>query len=621
MITNFLKKHYLMFADLLSINAAFILSTLLHYEGSFPNNFISNFATALLIQTIIKLMVFKYYQLYDSFWQYASIEELVKVVTAVLAGNVVGFIYWFSIGKSVKLGILVFALLLEVSFIGSARFGSRIIQRLSRQQSLTRNTRVMNYLIIGSGATASLIATEIKNHPQDHGKIVGFIDDDPKLKNKTISGIKVLGDKYDIETLVRKHNVKEIIIAIPNANTKEMKEILEECKRTTAKTVIMPGVREVLNGQISLSKIRNVEIDDLLQKEPFDLDVIKITEYISEKTIMVTGAGGMIGSELCRQLLGFSPKKLILLDIYENTIYTLQNELMKDYPDVALDLIVGTTQDRGSIFKHIETLAPDVIFHAATYNNEAFMERSPLEAIRNNTFGTRNIAEAASTFGVKHFILVSTDKVVNATSILNASHRMSEIAVQCLSKKSPSTIFSIVRFGNVLGSKGSVIPIFKRQIKEGGPVTVTHKEVVRYFISLPEVSQLLIQAGSIAQNGQILHIDMGKSVRIYDLAKDLITLSGLKPFKDIDIQIIGLRPGEKLFEQRLLKPVHTINTQHEKIHEIEPMDLDYTHMLDLLNELQHSLAVKNDENVFLIVKQLIHGYSDYTALDSIKIGV
>lgn len=428
--------------------------------------------------------------------------------------------------------------------------------------------------------------------------------------NKTIAGVKVLGNNYDIGSIVHKFNVNEIIIATPTADPTTLRMIISECKRTAAKVRIVPGIRELIDGQVSLSKIRDVEIEDLLGRETVNLNIREVVSYLEGKIIMVTGGGGSIGSELCRQIARFNPGKLIILDNYENNAYEIQNELINDYENkLNLDVIIASVRDRDDVFSIIEVYHPDVIFHAAAHKHVPLMERSPWEAIKNNVFGTKNVAEAAHEFGVDRFVMVSTDKAVNPTNIMGASKRICEMIIQGLARQS-KTKFTAVRFGNVLGSNGSVVPLFKKQIKEGGPVTVTHKEIIRYFMTIPEAAQLVIQSGAIAKGGEIFVLDMGQPVKIFDLAVDLIKLSGLKLNEDIEIEIIGLRPGEKLYEELLMDEEGLKETCFEKIRVGKPGDIDYTLLKKSLEELRPFLKSSNRKALINMVKNIVPTYKD-----------
>ncbi len=600
----------LVIADVIGINGTFLLALFLHYEEQIPGTIIGQYIQCALFLTIGKLLVFKYFELYDSVWEYASIEELIKVVEAVVVGNMIGGLYMYTMSFTVFYGIYIIYMQMEFAYLCGIRFSYRIVRRLRHRTSITIQDKQKHVLIIGSGSTACLIASEIKNHPRKYGERVGFIDDDPHKLNKTVSGVKVLGNTNDIYSISKRYHVDEIILAIPTASKHKKREVLRECRRCEAKVRILPGVQEIIDGQVSMNKIRDVQIEDLLGREPVNLNVSEIAGYIEDNVILVTGGGGSIGSELCRQIIKFEPRKLVILDIYENNAYDIQNELRRKYPKHSIDVIIASVRDRNSIMDIIGKIKPRVIFHAAAHKHVPLMERCPKEAVKNNTFGTMNVAEAAMEHSVKCFVLISTDKAVNPTNIMGASKRMCEMVIQGLAQKSINTKFVAVRFGNVLGSNGSVIPLFKRQIKEGGPVTVTHKDIVRYFMTIPEAAQLVIQAGAIARGGETFVLDMGEPVKIYDLAVELIRQSGLKPFDDIDIDIVGLRPGEKLYEELLMEEEGLEGTKYAKIYIGQPMDIEYSDLKRRFGELKKLLDEGETEEVVGMIRQIVTTYRD-----------
>lgn len=602
------RQLFLVISDVFSVNIAFILALFLHYEGHIPSEIITIYFNCIIMLTIGKILIYRYFELYNSLWSYASIDEFVKIIIAGLVGTVFGTAYLIFMGQRVFFGIYFTAMILEISFAGGVRFSYRLIRSLKNKNILKKFDHEKRILIIGSGATATLIATEIKNHASSYGQIIGFIDDDESKLNKSISGVKVLGNYHDIYSIVHKFKVNEIIIAVPTAGPYTVRMVIAECKRTSAKVRIMPGIREVIDGQVSLNKIRGVEIEDLLGRESVNLHVTEIISYIKNKTVLVTGGGGSIGSELCRQIAKFHPGKLIILDNYENNAYEIQNELIREYGErLILDVIIASVRDRYNIFSIIGNNRPDVIFHAAAHKHVPLMEHAPGEAIKNNAFGTKNVAEAAHEYGVERFVLISTDKAVNPTNIMGASKRICEMIIQGLAKQS-NTKFTAVRFGNVLDSNGSVVPLFKKQIKEGGPITVTHKDIIRYFMTIPEAAQLVIQSGAIAKGGEIFVLDMGDPIRIYDLAVDLIKLSGLKLDEDIKIEITGLRPGEKLYEELLMDEEGLIDTKCEKIHIGKPIDIDYTQLTQSLDELSQIVKSPNIDDLIDMVKKIVPTY-------------
>ncbi|MDD3305523.1 MAG: nucleoside-diphosphate sugar epimerase/dehydratase [Acetobacterium sp.] len=604
------RQLFLIAADILAVNAAFFVTLFLHYEGAIPADIFSIYLSSVFVLTAGKLLIYRYFDLYNSLWSYASIEELLKILVAVIVANGFGVIYLIYMGERLYFGIYLTSMVFEIAIVSSIRFSYRLIRSLKNRKIFMKQDLEKKILIIGSGSTATLIATEIKNHALNYGQVIGFIDEDAQKLNKTIAGVKVLGNNYDIGSIVHKFNVNEIIIATPTTDPTTLRMIISESKRTTAKVRIVPGIREMIDGQVSLSKIRDVEIEDLLGRDTINLNIREVVTYLEGKIILVTGGGGSIGSELCRQIARFSPGKLIILDNYENNAYEIQNELINDYENkINLDVIIASVRDREEVFSIIELYHPDVIFHAAAHKHVPLMERSPWEAIKNNVFGTKNVAEAAHQFGIDRFVMVSTDKAVNPTNIMGASKRICEMIIQGLARQS-KTKFTAVRFGNVLGSNGSVVPLFKKQIKEGGPVTVTHKEIIRYFMTIPEAAQLVIQSGAIAKGGEIFVLDMGQPVKIYDLAVDLIKLSGLKLNEDIEIEIIGLRPGEKLYEELLMDEEGLTETRFEKIRVGKPGDIDYALLKKSLEELKPLLKLSSQKELIKMVKNIVPTYKD-----------
>ena len=635
MITKKSRQILLIIEDTVAVNLAFILALFLHYEGNVPTEVIVFYLEYALIITIGKLLIYKYFDLYNSLWAYASVEELMKIVFAVVASNIFSTSFLIYMGQQLYFGIYLSSMFFEVTIVGAIRFSYRFFRGfknnypnkpvniagvihyifsyfrgLKNNYPIKKQNQETRILIIGSGSTASLIASEIKNHASTYGQVIGFIDEDENKLNKNIAGVKVLGNNYDIVSIAHRLKINEIIIAVPTASSATMRMIVGECNRTEARVMITPGIREMIDGQVSISKIRDVQIEDLLGRETVNLNVKEVANYIEGKVIMVTGGGGSIGSELCRQICKLNPAKLIILDNYENNAYDIQNELIKDYgKKLNLDVIIASVRERDNIFSIIETSHPDVIFHAAAHKHVPLMERSPNEAIKNNVFGTKNVAEAAHEYGVERFVLISTDKAVNPTSMMGASKRICEMIIQGLAQQS-KTKFTAVRFGNVLGSNGSVVPLFKKQIKEGGPVTVTHREIIRYFMTIQEAAQLVIQSGAIAKGGEIFVLDMGQPVKIYDLAVDLIKLSGLKLNEDIEIEITGLRPGEKLYEELLMDAEGLSDTRYDKIRIGQPSEIDYLMLKKSLDEVRLILKSSDKDILISMVQNIVPTYRD-----------
>ncbi|MFS0822734.1 polysaccharide biosynthesis protein [Bacillus sp. 1P02SD] len=496
------------------------------------------------------------FKLYKKAWEYASIGELVIIAKSVTATVILAAIMQFVLNHEIYTRFLTVTWMLLVLFIG----GTRFCWRIYRDTYIKKNDHRNRTLIIGAGAAGTMVVRQIKNNNESELIPIGFIDDNVKKQNLDILGIPVLGGIESIEEVVREKNIANIIIAIPSLNKKELNNIFQECAKTKAKTQILPMLEDLITGKVAVNQFRDVQVEDLLGRHPVELDTESISDYITNKVVLVTGAGGSIGSEICRQVAKFKPKQLILLGHGENSIYTIELELNETDQDkkITITTEIADVQDKQKMLDVMSTYQPDVVYHAAAHKHVPLMERNPEEAIKNNIIGTKNVAEAADWCGVHTFVMVSTDKAVNPTSVMGATKKLAEMIVQNMGQRS-KTKFVAVRFGNVLGSRGSVIPLFKRQITKGGPVTVTHPEMVRYFMTIPEASRLVIQAGALAQGGEIFVLDMGDPVKIVDLAKNLIKLSGYS-VDEIGIEFSGMRPGEKLFEE-LLKDNEVHDTQ------------------------------------------------------------
>ncbi|MFA6939919.1 MAG: polysaccharide biosynthesis protein [Clostridiaceae bacterium] len=562
-----IKETILVFIDTLLVNFAYLIAMFFRFDNKIPELYIKNYLNQAFLITIIYILCFRLFRLYSSLWMYASIDEFVKGVKACLLGGAINLIYsLFS--RRIPLSISLMAVMLVMIFVVGFRLSFRVgrryrIKRSNRKQKIKTKSydRVM---VIGSGDAGSIIIREMKNSSEVSMFPVCVIDDDKNKIGKMVLGVPVVGDRFSIRKFAEDKNIDLILIAIPKLTGESKKELINICKNTGCKVKTMPGLYELMNGSISLTRIRDVDPDELLGRTPIILDKEGISDTISGKTVLVTGGGGSIGSELCRQISEYCPKQLLILDIYENGVYDLQNELKKNYSYLDFKIIIGSVCDKKMLNDLFEEYRPQIIFHAAAHKHVPLMEDNPSEAIKNNVFGTLNTAETADKFIAERFVLISTDKAVNPTNIMGATKRICEMIVQSIDKKS-KTNFSVVRFGNVLGSNGSVVPLFKKQIEGGGPVTVTNKYVTRFFMTITEASQLVLQAGAFAKGGEIFILDMGKPVKVYDLAKDLIKLSGFEPDKDIKIQIIGLRPGEKLYEEVLTEEEGLNKTKHEKI--------------------------------------------------------
>ncbi|MBV7508964.1 polysaccharide biosynthesis protein [Bacillus sp. sid0103] len=486
------------------------------------------------------------YKLYQKAWEYASVGELIAIVKAVTFSIAVTALMQEVFFHNMYVRALMITWMLHVLLIGGSRFSWRMFRDsyMKKQQSIKRT------LIIGAGSGGTMVARQLLSNHEIDLKPVAFIDDDPKKYKLDILGIPVVGDSSHITEAVEKFQIDNIVIAIPSLGRKELNRIFEECAKTKAKTQIIPKLEDLMTGKISVNQFREVQVEDLLGREPVELDIDSISEYVTGKTVLVTGAGGSIGSEICRQICKFNPGKIVLVGHGENSIYLIDMELRKKYQNqIEIVPVIGDIQDRTRMFDVMEEHRPYVVYHAAAHKHVPLMEYNPREAVKNNIFGTRNVAEAADTFGVNTFVMISSDKAVNPPNVMGATKRFAEMIIQSLAVHS-NTKFVAVRFGNVLGSRGSVIPLFKKQIQAGGPVTVTHEDMTRYFMTIPEASRLVIQAGSLARGGEVFVLDMGEPVKIVDLAKNVIKLSGYS-IEEIGIRFTGLRPGEKMYEELL----------------------------------------------------------------------
>lgn len=601
------KTAILLFAfDVVFINLSYLLSLYSKFGDNIEIVLAYSFIKHIPIILFIKIFVFDNFKLYKSLWEFASIDELVEVVEASIISNVISVFYLLVVNVRLPISVYLMVIILDTAFIGGSRFCLRIVRRLKvKMKIIDKNYK--RVLIVGAGAAGSVVIRELRNHNALNSKPVAIIDDDPAKKNLNINGVPVVGNRNDIVHICKKYNIDEIIIAMPSASRKDIKEIVNECKKTKCKTKILPGVYEIIDGKVNVSTIREVDISDLLGREEIRLDMEEINRYIRGKRILVTGGGGSIGSELCRQIANYNPKELIIFDIYENTVYDIQNELLRKHKDLQLSVVIGSITDKKALEEVFSTKKIDIVFHAAAHKHVPLMEFSPKEAVKNNVFGTLNVVEAVDKYNVSKFVLISTDKAVNPTNVMGATKRITEMIIQTKNMTS-NTDFVAVRFGNVLGSNGSVIPLFKKQIEEGGPVTVTHPEVVRYFMTIPEACQLVLQSGAMAKGGEIFVLDMGEPVKIIDLARDLIKLSGFEPDVDIKIEITGLRPGEKLYEEPLLNNGTVIRTVHNKIYVEKPMIHDYSKLELGLNRLRNALEYGSNDLIRSILSDIVPTY-------------
>jgi len=598
----------LVITDIIIVNIAIYMALLLRFDGRIMAQYKEIYYNTFVVLTLIKIFVYMIMGLYNSLWRYASIDELLQVFFATAIETAICYLYGEYFGAKLPRSVYIMSWFITFIFIGGSRLSYRILRRLNYfvRSDKAEKSRV---LVIGAGEAGSMVIKELQKHNELGSIPVAIIDDDVHKQKSNIHGIPVLGGRNQIRNIASKYYIDEIIIALPSAPRSELRKIIEICKETKCKLKILPGVYEILDEKVSLKKIRDVNIEDLLGRDEVKLNTEEIAGYIKDEVILITGGGGSIGSELCRQIAKFKPKKLVIFDIYENNAYDLEMELISNYKNkLNIEIVIGSIRDKERLRQVFSKYKPGVVFHAAAHKHVPLMELNPGEAVKNNVFGTLNLVQCADEFETKKFVLISTDKAVNPTNIMGATKRVSEMIVQAMDKLS-KTEFVAVRFGNVLGSNGSVIPLFKKQIAQGGPVTVTHPEVTRYFMTIPEAAQLVIQAGAMAKGGEIFILDMGQPVKILDLARDLIKLSGFEPDEDIKIVFTGLRPGEKLYEELLLDEEGIKGTYHENIYIGKPLDVSFNEVMSGIRALQNSI---NDKKALKrCLKNIVATYECY----------
>jgi FlaA1/EpsC-like NDP-sugar epimerase len=601
------KVAILLIVDVVLINLAYLLGFYFRFAEGIPAVHMNNYWENFIFINSIYILCFCFFRLYVSLWSYASLDEFLLSIGGCVLANVITIFYSMMVGLVIPIGVNVLAGIFCVLLVVGFRMSFRVYRRMVINFSKRDKSDYKNIMVIGAGSAGWMIINEMRNRPELKCNPVAVIDDNRYKRGSTICGVKVYGNCKDIKEVAVERAVKEIIIAIPTLSVERKKEIINICKKTGCKIRIMPSIGDLIEGRVTMKQVRDVEVEDLLGRAPIVLDSEGIADYLQGNTVLVTGGGGSIGSELCRQIVRFKPKELLILDIYENNAYDLQNELRYKFPNLNLKVIIASVRDKKRLEKIFEEFKPAVVFHAAAHKHVPLMEDNPGEAVKNNIFGTLNLAECADRFGVKRFVMISTDKAVNPTNIMGASKRACEMIVQAMDRMS-RTEFVAVRFGNVLGSNGSVIPLFKRQIAQGGPVTLTNKYITRYFMTIPEAAQLVLQAGAYAEGGEIFVLDMGKPVRIYDLACDLIRLSGFEPGIDIKIEVTGLRPGEKLYEELLMDEEGLGKTKHEKIFVGRPTFSDMEILKMIFDEMRFILEFGSKEELVMKMEELVPTY-------------
>ncbi len=594
--TMWMRRISLMLIDICVVIAASIGALVVRFEFSVsavPEYYMEVIWKSLPLMMLIAIAVFSFFRLYSTLWYYAGATELLYLTSACVVDALLNALMILLIYRKVDYPLprswyfLYGAFLLILMVI--ARFSQRGVKTLSNRRHQAE--KMKRVLIVGAGEAGNAIIKEIVNSPYVNLKIVGIVDDDKTKRGKFLHGIKVIGDRNDIVDIVESQRVDEIIIAMPAATAQETKGILDICKQTGCELKRLPGMFQLVNGDVSISKLKDVDVNDLLGREPIKVDLDSIMGYVSGKVVMVTGGGGSIGSELCRQVASHNPKQLVIVDIYENSTYDIQLELKRKYPDLNLVVLIASIRNTKRMDDIFRIYRPEIVYHAAAHKHVPLMEDSPNESVKNNVLGTWKVVQAADKYKVKRFVMISTDKAVNPTNIMGATKRICEMIIQTYNNRS-ETEYVAVRFGNVLGSNGSVIPLFKKQIEEGGPVTVTHPDIIRYFMTIPEAVSLVLQAGAYAKGGEIFVLDMGEPVKIVDLAKNLILLSGHKPDEDIQIVFTGLRPGEKLYEEMLMKEEGMQDTANKLIHIGKPIQMDEERFLRQLEELKEYVVTE-----------------------------
>ena len=607
------RRIFLVITDIILINGSVFLSLIMRFEiniASVPEEYIQKYIVNVIPFTIVTLIIFWCFRMYHSLWQYASIAELYKIVEACVVAELAHLCVTSFMGWMLPRSCYFTSGVFLIVAMSASRFMYRLLRQLINEYRHT--SEQLKIMIIGAGEATSVLMREISNSRYlDNSKVVCIIDDDLGKVGKYIRGVKIVGTRDHIKEYARYYDIDEIIFAIPSASTKDKREILNICKETSCNLKILPGVYQMVDGEINIKDLRNVDVLDLLGRDPVKVDIESIMGYVKDKTVLVTGGGGSIDSELCRQLVSHKPKCLVIFDIYENNAYDIQQELKIKYPDANVVTLIGSIRNTSRLESVFEQYKPDIVYHAAAHKHVPLMEVSPNEAIKNNVVGTWNVAKMADKYGVKKFVMISTDKAVNPTNVMGATKRICEMIIQSFNEKS-KTDFVAVRFGNVLGSNGSVIPLFKRQIEAGGPVTVTHPDIIRYFMTIPEAVSLVLQAGAYAKGGEIFILDIGEPVKIDDLAKNLIRLSGYTLGVDMEIKYTGLRPGEKLYEELLMNEEGMQDTDNKLIHIGRPIEFDKEHFYEKLEELKEMAYAEDSADIRKKIMEVVDTYHPQT---------
>lgn len=598
--------------DIIVFNLSYFVAIWLRYDfqyGKIPTHYVKQLIRFAPVFTLLTILLYSAFKLYKSILAYVGYQEALSIIASCLINVLIQYGLFRFFGQyRLPYGFYFIEFFLLVILSIFIRFIYRFYKHFERERHrlIRHANKEILTMLIGAGEAGRIIIRELKISEKLHNEIVCIIDDDPYKRGKMLEGIEIVGNRFDIQKMVKKYGVEEIIVAIPTLPAEDRKEILNICKKARVPLKTLPGIYQLISGEVSVSKLRDVNVEDLLGRDPVCVNLEEITGYLKDQVVLVTGAGGTIGSELCRQLASHKPKKLILFDIYENNTYGIQLELQDHYPNLDMEVFIGSVRDQGRLKDIFRTFRPNLVYHAAAHKHVPLMEGSPHEAIKNNVFGTLNVAQMAESYGCNRMVLISTDKAVNPTNIMGASKRLCEMIIQAMNQTS-KTDFVAVRFGNVLGSSGSVIPIFKKQIEQGGPVTVTHPDIIRFFMTIPEAVSLVLQAGAYAKGGEIFILDMGEPVKIVDMARNLIQLSGFIPDEDIKIVYTGLRPGEKLYEEVLMDEEGLKETQNKRIRIGQPISFDVEEFFKDLENLYQS-AYDEESDIKQEIMKLVPTY-------------
>ncbi len=606
----FYRRTYLIIYDIISVIFSSYIAVLIRYEfhlDTVPEHFLTPINRFLPVNILLTLLIFYIFRLYHSLWAFAGETELQNLVVSCAISallNSVGLQFFKVSEQPVPKSYYFLYMFVLISMMFVSRFSYRFLRSQKHKQQNKKNG--ISVMVIGAGEAANVIIKEIVNSNFSTMVIRCIIDDDQGKWGRYIQGIKVAGGRDRIIECADLYDIDEIIVAMPSISRPELRKILEICKETNCKLRSLPGMYQLVNGEVNVSKLRDVEVEDLLGRDPISVDLDSILGYVQNKTVLVTGGGGSIGSELCRQIACHRPNHLIILDIYENNVYDIQQELKTKYPELKLTVLIASVRNTNRMNWIFEKYRPEIVYHAAAHKHVPLMEDSPNEAVKNNVFGTWKTAQAAAFYGVRRFVLISTDKAVNPTNIMGASKRICEMIIQTFNNHY-DTEFVAVRFGNVLGSNGSVIPLFRKQIVAGGPVTVTHPDIIRYFMTIPEAVSLVLQAGAYARGGEIFVLDMGEPVKILDLAENLIRLSGYRVGEDIKIEFTGLRPGEKLYEELLMDEEGMKETANKLIHVGKPIEIDEMEFFQQLKRLKEE-SRNESRDIRPLIKEIVPTY-------------